>query len=308
MNKFTRAIFAPVIKTAEWVGIHNPELLVRVRYFLRFKNKLNLENPRDLNEKILYAKLFTDTAKWAELFDKYKVRDYVAQCGCSDALTKLYGNWEHVEDIDFDALPETFIFKASNGDGKGQYMLIRNKTEQLETDRKRILSTLKSWLSRKNVGATAGEPYLRFVTPRILAEELLPFEEGRSSLIDYKIWCINGKAEYIWTCSDRDQDGTDVMTYDRDWVAHPEYSIFDSRYRRGDLLPKPENLSGLLEIAEKLSEPFPCVRVDLYHINGKIYFGEMTFTSLGGMMNFYTQDFLNLLGDQIDVKSFPTKR
>ena len=308
MNKFTRTLFAPVIKTAEWVGIHNPVLLVKIRYFLRFKKKLNLDAPCDLNEKILYAKLFTDTSMWAELFDKYRVRGYVCKCGCSDTLTQLYGSWESVEDIDFDKLPEAFIFKASNGDGKSQYLVIRNKTEQLNKSRDVILETLRYWLSRKNVGSLSGEPYLRFVTPRILAEELLPFEENRSSLIDYKIWCINGKVEYIWTCSDRDENGTDVMTYDKNWVAHPEYSVFTSRYRRGELLPKPKNLAGLIEVAEKLAQPFPCVRVDLYHIDGKIYFGEMTFTSLGGMMDFYTQEFLDLLGKKIDINSFPKKK
>lgn len=306
-HRFTRILFSPITLIASWVGILNPTLLVKIRYYLRFKKRLNLKNPRDLNEKILYAKLNTDTTKWAELFDKYQVRQYVSERGCSDTLTELYGCWDKVEDIDFSSLPKSFIFKASNGDGKGQYMIIRDKDKALR-DIKKIKKTLKQWLSRKYVGAMAGEPYLRFVKPRILAEQVLPFEEGRTSLIDYKIWCVNGRVEYIWTCTDRDQDGTDVMTYDREWNAHPEYSIFDSRYRHGQLIDKPSNLAGLIEVAEKLSAPFPIVRVDLYHINGKIYFGEMTFTSLGGMMNFYTQDFLNLLGDKIDIKSFPPKK
>lgn len=307
-HKFTRFLFSPVYNIASWIGIHNPALLVKIRYFQRFKKRIDLKRPRDLNEKILYAKVYTDTSQWADLFDKYKVRDYVAECGCADTLTKLYGHWEKVEDIDYDSLPETFIFKASNGDGNGQYHFVKSKTEMLAKDKQKVDQKLRYWLSRKNVGAASGEPYLRFVKPRILAEELLPFEQGRTSLIDYKIWCINGHVEYIWTCSDRDKDGTDVMTYDRDWNAHPEFSVFDSRYRRGDILEKPSNLRGLIDVAEKLSKPFPVVRVDLYHINGKIYFGEMTFTSLGGMMNFYTQDFLNMLGDKIDIKSFPPQK
>lgn len=308
MHKGSRIVFAPVIKLAEYVGRVNPVLLVKVRYFLRFHKKVNLKNPRDLNEKILYAKLFTDTTMWANLFDKYKVRDYVENCGLNDSLTKFYGCWDNANMIDYEKLPNSFIFKANNGDGKSQFVIVRDKDMFLKKDVEQATKVMQSWLDRKNVGCLAGEPYLRFVKPLIIAEELLPTEDGQSSLIDYKIWCINGRVEYIWTCADRDQNGTDVMTYDRNWNAHPEYSIFDSRYRRGELMAKPSNLDGLIDVAEKLSKPFPVVRVDLYHINGKIFFGEMTFTSLGGMMNFYTQDFLNLLGDKIDINSFPLKK
>ena len=307
MHKGSQILFAPLIRLAEYIGRVNPVLLVKVRYFLRFHKKVNLKNPRDLNEKILYAKLYTDTTIWANLFDKYKVRDYVKSCGLNDILTKFYGCWDNVDDIDYNKLPDSFILKANNGDGKSQFVIVRDKMSFLKNDVEHATKKMQSWLERKNVGCLAGEPYLRFVKPLIVAEELLPSEDGRTSLIDYKIWCINGRVEYIWTCTERDQDGTDVMTYDRNWGAHPEYSVFDSRYRRGELMEKPSNLEGLIEVAELLSKPFPVVRVDLYHINGKIYFGEMTFTSLGGMMNFYTQDFLNLLGDKIDINSFPIK-
>ena len=129
----------------------------------------------------------------------------------------------------------------------------------------------------------------------------MPIEDGAKSLVDYKIWCFNGKAHYIWVCSDRDSQGTDVMTYDLEWNAHPEYSIFDSRYRKGQLMPKPQNFDEMIMVAETLAKPFPEVRLDLYNVNGKIYFGETTFTSLGGMMNFYTPEFLLEMGEKIDV-------
>lgn len=307
-HKFTRILFSPVTLLASWVGIISPTFLVRIRYFLRFKKRLNLKNPRDLNEKILYAKLKTDTTQWARLFDKYQVREYIEDAGCGDCLTKLYGHWEKVKDIDYKSLPNTFIFKASNGDGKGQYYFVREKDKMLPEEKQKLERTMKQWLSRKYVGAMAGEPYLRFVTPRILAEELLPIEPGKTSLIDYKIWCANGKACYIFTCSDRDSDGLDVMIYDLDWNPHPEYIIFGSLYRKGSVIEKPANIKGLIEVAEKLAAPFPVVRVDLYHINNKIFYGEMTFTSLGGMMNYFTQDFLNMMGDKIDINSFPPKK
>ena len=91
------------------------------------------------------------------------------------------------------------------------------------------------------------------------------------------------------------------MTYDLDWMPHPEYSVFNEHYGRGQILPKPINFERMVEVAEILAKPFPVVRVDLYNINGKIYFGEMTFTSLGGLMDFYTDDFQNLAGNLIDI-------
>jgi hypothetical protein len=96
------------------------------------------------------------------------------------------------------------------------------------------------------------------------------------------------------------------MTYDTDWNPHPEFSVFEDGYRRGDILPKPKNLKGMIEIAERLSHPFPCVRVDLYNIEGKIYFGELTFTSYGGLQDFYTNEFQLLAGSMIDLSKVKT--
>ena len=93
------------------------------------------------------------------------------------------------------------------------------------------------------------------------------------------------------------------MTYDINWQSHPEYTVFTSEYRHGKLLPKPENLDEMIKVAGILSEGFPILRVDLYNIEGKIYFGEMTFTSQGGMMDFYSQDFLTMLGEKADISA-----
>ena len=91
------------------------------------------------------------------------------------------------------------------------------------------------------------------------------------------------------------------MTYDLKWNAHPEWSRFNSHYRRGDIIPKPVNFDEMVNIASKLSQGFPCTRIDLYNLKGTIYFGEVTFTSLGGLMNFYTDDFLLMAGSKIDL-------
>ena len=146
--------------------------------------------------------------------------------------------------------------------------------------------------------------------PCVIAEEVLPFEQGATSLTDYKIWCFNGKAYYTCVYTNRNANGNsaDVMTYDMDWNAHPEFSVFNSDYLRGEVMPKPKNFERMVEIAERLSKGFPELRVDLYNVDGRIYFGELTFTSQGGFMDYFTPEFNKELGSKFEIKDFPKKK
>lgn len=148
------------------------------------------------------------------------------------------------------------------------------------------------------------------MTPCVVVEEVLPLEKGTTSLTDYKMWCFNGKCYYTFVCNERNANGNSahVMTYDMDWNAHPEFSVFNSDYLRGDIIPKPKNFDKMVEIAEKLSKGFPELRVDLYNIDGKIYFGELTFTSQGGFMDNFTPEFNKMLGEKFCIKDFPLKK
>ena len=99
----------------------------------------------------------------------------------------------------------------------------------------------------------------------------------------------------------KNKDGAEVMTYDKDWNPHPEYCRITPDFTLADPMPKPAGYEHMLEVAERLSKPFPVVRCDLYNLNGKIYFGEMTFTSYGGIMDFYSDEFLKKAGSEIDL-------
>lgn len=299
MSKSGRILFYPLIKICEWIGENHPSTMVKLRYYAYFHRFPNLKNPKDMNEKILYMKLYTDTSRWTELADKYKVREYVKSCGLEDHLIPLIGMWTDVNDIDFNTLPESFIFKANNGVGKSELMLVKDKKKLNIEDAKKYLDEL---LKRKHVGVLSGETHYKKMIPCIIAEELLPSEEGEKSPVDYKIYCANGKAKYIWVCRGRDSTGAEVMTYDCNWTPRPDFCIFDDRYRKGTIMPKPDNLDEMIRIAEILTKPFPFVRLDLYNIKGRIYFGEMTFTPFGGMVNFQTQEFLDEIGKNIKLE------
>lgn len=285
--------------TASRIGRKHPELIVRIRYRLRFHKKLNLDNPKTLNEKIQYLSLRTDTSEWTRLSDKFGVREYVEECGLGHILNKLYGVWEKADDIDFGSMPDKFVVKTTHG--SGDVVLVRDKqTADLEGIRKKVDVTL-----HETYGLSEGNIHYSRIKPRVVIEELIENDQVSAlystSLIDYKIWCFKGKATYIWVCTDRTAHGTKVMTYDKEWNAHPEYSVFTSHYMRDGLIPRPDNLELMLETAEKLAAPFPVVRVDLFNVAGRIIFGEMTFTSLGGLMDFYTDSFLLKTGRMIDL-------
>lgn len=298
-NPVLNVVCRPIIWVASFVGRHFPETLVKIRYLVRFHKRLNLKSPQTLNEKILYMSLRTDTTLWTRLADKYAVRGYVEECGLSDILVPLYGHWENADEIDFQKLPNSFVLKTVQG--SGDIILVKDAST---VDMNAIRYKMDKAVRMKYGELEGGKHYMR-IKPAIIAESFMVNDDVSAkystSIIDYKIWCFNGKPYYVWACCNRDKHGTDVMTYDLDWHAHPEYSVFYDHYREGQIIPKPDNFDQMMLIAEKLAKPFPVVRVDLYNLAGQIYFGEMTFTSLGGLMDFYTDDFQKMCGDLIDV-------
>lgn len=298
-NPVLNVVCRPIIWVASFVGRHFPTTLVKIRYFVRFHRRLNLRNPQTLNEKILYMSLRTDTTQWTRLADKHAVRGYIEECGCADTLVPLYGYWGKADEIDFEKLPNSFVLKTVQG--SGDIILVKDaSTIDVNTIRHKMDKAV-----RMKYGELEGGKHYMRIKPAIIAEGFMVNDEVSAkystSIIDYKIWCFNGKPYYVWACCNRDKHGTDVMTYDLNWQAHPEYSIFYDHYRKGQIIPKPDNFDQMMLIAEKLAKPFPVVRVDLYNIGGKICFGEMTFTSLGGLMDFYTDEFQKMCGDLIDV-------
>ena len=172
-----------IVEPLIWLGEHFPATMIRLRYLARFHRLPNLKHPKDLNEKILYQKLYTDTSVWTRLADKYRVRDYVKECGLEDILIPFYGAWEQVEDIDFDSLPQQFILKANNGDGKGTNMKI-DKSAMTDDVWTRLRQTLQEWLSRKHIGALSAEPHSRrsCCFPSMGSRRLLTIKYGVSAV------------------------------------------------------------------------------------------------------------------------------
>lgn len=253
------------------------------------------DNPQTLNEKIQWLKIYGDTSLWVKCADKYLVREYVKECGLSDLLVPLYGVYKSADGIDFSVLPSSFVLKANNGSGDS--IIVRDKTL---IDEKKIKKQLQKDLNRKFGLYTAEYHYLK-IPPRIVAEKLLVDEvRPYESLIDYKLWCFNGEPYICFVVSNRTKEYFHMSLYDLEWNSINGKLAYSSHCKEETCaIPKPKTWDKMLEAARILSKNIPQVRVDFYEIQGDLYFGEMTFTSAGGFMRYFTPDYLIELGEKI---------
>ena len=277
-----------------FLGKYFPKKLASIRYKDCYGISINWKHPKTIDEKIQWLKYNTDTTQWTLLADKYRVRKYVADCGLDDILVPLYGKWDKPEDIDWKSLPQQFVMKTNNA---SKTVLICKDKDNLDTDW--WTKEIDRWM-HSDYSIEKGETHYRAIPPCIIAEQLLDVTKQSvqsSSLIDYKVWAFDGKPAYIWCCLNRTPESIEVITYDTEWNAHPEYSENSYHFYLTDKrLPRPVTLDKMLSAAATLSKGFPQVRVDFYEVDGKLYFGEMTFTSSAGMNSFYTREFLLELG------------
>jgi hypothetical protein len=270
---------------------HFPYIWCKYLYKENLGKVTDFSKPKDINEIIQWLSFYTDTSMWTMLADKYAVRKYVAERAGEENLVPLLGKWDKAENIDFDSLPDKFVIKPNNG-CYDTIIVEDKKKANFDEIRQKLDLSLKN-----RFGFNNAEPHYLGIKPCIIAEQLLETtEEG--GLMDYKIWCINGKPHSIFLIKNRDvvSGHADFMPYDLQWNRRPEW--LSPSFRNESVSAKPEKLEDMLKLAAKLSDGIPQVRVDFYNIKGKIYFGEMTLSSNFGMMAYFTQDFLTEMGAQ----------
>ena len=279
----------------------DPRRVANYRFRKAFGRSIDWEHPRDLNEKIQWLKFYSDTSSWSRLADKYAVRDYVAEKGYGDMLVKLYGHWERAEEIDWEALPEQFVLKLNNG--CGDILICRDKSR---LNRRKVIRRFARLLRKGNTyGYITAEPHYATIKPCIIAEELLDHTHqavASDTLIDYKIWCLDGEPVCIRVYMNRNRHSTPSSLYDTQWVSHPEWIAKSKHYGTDALpVPRPASLDRMLEAARAFSAGHPQMRVDLYEVDGKPYFGELTMTAANGCINSFTKEYLVELGDRVTL-------
>jgi hypothetical protein len=250
------------------LGRVSPQTLARWNYWVAWRRLPDLRSPITFDEKLLWLNFFWQHPLKTECGDKYTLRGYVERQGLTHLLPVLYGVYESVQGIDFDALPERFVLKCTHGCKCNVFC--ENKAA---LDLAAVRRDLTRW-SATDYSRLAAELHYHNMTPRIVCEEFL--NDGTGVLpTDYKVFCFNGRPSLILCATDRDPNGKGKrMLVDVSWNRSP--LLLRQECSRG--IPRPEALPEILRASEKLSAEFPFARVDFYCIGKRPVLGEMTFT------------------------------
>jgi len=274
----------------------SPLLLVKYRYFLNRGILPDLENPKSFEEKLLWLMLYWQNPLKSICADKYEVRSYVKKFGLEHVLPEITGVYNSTDEINFSNLPDRFVLKCTHGCG---FNIICKDKKTL--DIKKTKRMLDKWM-KIDISKGCGEIHYAEIKPRIICEKFLDDLSGDLPN-DYKVYCFSGKAYCTLACTERGSGDTKFDIYDRDWKNKLPYSRSSLLADRN--IPKPDAYEEMIAAAEKLSKPFPFVRIDFYSIKGKAILGEMTFTPNGCIDKGYTDKAQHVFGEMI---SLPEKR
>lgn len=287
-----------ILKVLSWVP---DSIMIPLQYRIKMNRGCNLQNPQRWTEKLQVYKMYYRNQALGKCVDKYEVRSYVEEKGLAEIMNKLYGVYNSASEIVFDALPDSFVLKTTDGGGGLNVILVRDKSK---IQKQEILDSLDGWTSQYKPGRIPlGREwaYSLINSSRIIAEELLVNKgDPEAGVEDFKILCFHGEPKYVIVDKDRYIDHKRNF-YTTEWErvdVTTDHEQFETPY------PKPKNFEKMLDVARKLSEDFPFVRVDLYNVEGRIYFGELTFYPWAGYVQFTPDSFDFELGKLMDCTSF----
>ena len=267
------------------------QLYLKMMYQVKLGKKCNLSTPETFNEKLNWLKLHDRQDQYTLMADKFEVRSYVKEVLGEEYLIPLIGLWSKAEDIEFDQLPDQFVLKCTHD--SASVIICKDKRN---FDEKAAVEKLNQSLATNYFYASREWPYKNIV-PRIIAEQYM-VDESNTELKDYKIYNFNGEPKLIQVDFGRFSHHQRNL-YTTDW----EYIDEEIEYPRNPdiVINKPDNLDEMLQFARLLSRGIPSVRTDFYSINGKTYFGEITFYQEGGFAHFSSDKFEKKLGELISL-------
>lgn len=289
-------------KLGAYNNVSDEEYLKR-KYRLLMGQELNLHDPHTFNEKLQWLKLHDRRLEYTTMVDKYEVKKYIAETIGEEYVIPTLGVWDHFEDIDFNTLPNQFVLKCTHDSG-GLVICRDKKNFDYAAAKKKIQRCLKQNYYYKH----REWPY-KNVIPRVMAERYMEDENKTEGLRDYKFFCFHNIPKFLYVSEGLEDHSTaGISFYDFDGKEMP--------FRRSDFrtigvdVQLPGNFPEMREIARILSEMVgsPFVRIDLYSINGRIYFSEITFYPCAGMVPFEPKEWDHTLGSWIDLSSCEQKR
>lgn len=254
----------------------SPRINTRIVYLSKFHRKVDLNNPKKLNDKILWLKFndYYENDLIKQCADKYKVREYIKRKNCSEILNDLILVYDNIEFLDWNRMPNRCAIKLNIGCGCNHIVKdLKNEDKDV------LISEINTWFKKApNYYLGYSEMQYKNVKPYLIVEKYLGGPNGELP-IDYKFYCMNGNVQLIMVCTNRDEHGHGAKYYymDRDWNVKVGG---DENYGH---IEKPSMLEKAIEYAEILSQDFPFVRVDLYLFEDSVIFGELSFTPAAGM-------------------------
>lgn len=270
---------------------------LKIQYFIKTGERLNVDNPKTFNEKIQWLKLNYKNPELHRCVDKWNVREFVREKGLEHLLIPAWGPYDSVDEIDFDALPSSFIMKLTNGSSFNILCKDKSSFDKVAAKRK-----FDSWVGI-NFYAARREWAYKGVPNKIICEELLVDKSGGLPS-DIRFFCFDGEPKFIAVDLDSVVNGVKTSNYYRH-IYTCQWEVVDATIQYPKKpnyeVEKPENLEELLSIARTLAQGFPFVRVDLYNVDSKPYFGELTFYHASGYQKIMPESFRYQLGEQMPL-------
>ena len=269
-----------------------PELLEK-RYFELTGTRMDINNPKTYSQKIQWLKLYDPNPNRSMLADKVAVREWIKDKIGEEYLIPIYGVYNSFDDIDFKNLPQQFVIKTNHSSGWNIVVKDKNTFDKNAAKKK-----IDKWMSLDYAFWTEYEPHYSKIAPKIIVEKYM--EDKTGNLTDYKFLCFDSKPEFVWV--DFDRFGNHKRNvYNMNWELQPWTQFTYGNYLPDGGVPLPIGFDDMKRIAGILCKGFIHVRVDLYNIDGKIYFGEMTFTNGSGFEQLHPVEYEKIIGDYIKL-------
>lgn len=268
-------------------------IYLKLLYWVKVGVKLNIKNPKGYNEKLQWLKIYQKRSDYTDLADKIKVRDHVDNLIGTGHLFPLLGYWKRFEDIPFEDLPDRFVLKCNHD--SGSVRIIHDKKKLTDADMKAMSKFYRGRLKLNPYLVGREYPY-RDIEPYIIAEQYMESKDGKG-INDYKFFCFDGVPKLMFVATDRAVD----VKFDFFDMEFNHLDIYNIHPNADYPIQKPDTFDEMKRIAAKLSAGMKHVRIDLYEIDGKIYFGEYTFFHGGGFYLFSPEKWERYLGDMIKL-------
>lgn len=268
--------------------------------------KLNLDNPKLFNEKLWWLKLNNRDPLLTKCSDKYLVREYIVECGFKDILIPQIDVFDKADDINFEKYNFPVVIKCNKDSGGIVFYDPRDKHRFNKKDAVRKLNNAL----KQRYYLISREWNYKNIPPKLVVEKVIRDKNGNLPS-DYRFFCFDGEPKFMMMdFGVMTEEGHHKYEFPRN-IYDMSFNLIPVRFGRDNydgIVEKPLNFERMIEIARVLSNPFPMCRVDLYNIDGAIYFGELTFYHGGCCQEITPEKWDLLFGSWIDLNSKKIKR